>query len=760
MTAGIDGIVSGLDTTKIIQGLLKYDKAKIDQLKEEQANKTNMLTAWQSINALLLGVKTSATTLHANATWQAHAATSSDEDILTATASASATPGTYTLMVSSLAQNHQIASQGFADVNQTRIGTGTLEIRLGNGPTTTITIDSSHDTLQGLADAINNAKAGVTASIINDGTSSNPYRLIIQANDTGLANTIHLTNNLTGGDETPDFSHTHIDNVETDPNNAATYTGTATSSGTYTGTQNTRYMIEIMNGGAVGDATFKYSTDGGVTWNDNGGAGYTTSTTGTTFDKGVAIAFSDSGSLSAGDRFYIDTFAPTIQQPADARVTLGSTTGGGAPLTVTSSSNTITDLVPGVTLNLLSANPSSPVTVTVTNDTSSIEKAIRGFVDAYNKANSAINDQFKYDPETGKGGILMGDTTLLNVQSTLRNSVINTVPGLPSSMNALSAIGITMTQTGSLAIDSAKLSDALNNHFQDVERLFKDSGISDNTGIQFVAASQKTLVSGPGGYAVNITQAAEQAKVTASGSIGTLTIDDTNDTFSLSVNGKSTGTLTLTHQTYANDTALAAEIQAKINEALPDTAVTVQVQNGHLTIVTAAYGSDNTITLEGGNAYANLGFTGNESGTGKDVAGTIGGEPATGKGQILTGNDGNQMTDGLQLLVTLTPSQIGSGDEGHVVFTRGLGTIIDTSLGYLTDTTSGAITYAEDALNSQISDLKDQIKQQQTQMQEKSASLYEEFNNLESTLQSLKTQGSYLSAQLANLSKNWKFNQK
>ncbi len=759
MASGIDGIVSGLDTTKIIQSILKYDQAKIDQIKQEQASKTNMLTTWQSINALLLGVKTSATSLHTNATWQTRSVSSSNENILTATASGSATPGTYSLTVSALAQNHQVASQGFADVNQTRIGTGTLDLRLGNGATTTITIDASHDTLQGLADAINNAGAGVTASIINDGSSLNPYRLIIQANDTGLANTIHLTNNLTGGDKTPDFANTHIDDVETDTNNSSAYTGTATSSGTYTGSSNTRYMIEIMNSGAVGSATFKFSTDGGVTWDDNGGAGYATSTTGTTFDKGVAIAFSDSGTLSEGDRFYIDTFVPTIQQPADAQLTLGSTAGGGAPLTVTSSSNTVTDLVPGVTLNLLSADTASPVTVTVANDTSAIEDAIRGFVDAYNKAIGAINDQFKYDPDTGEGGILMGDTTLMTIQGTLRDLMVNTVPGLPSSMNALSALGITMTDTGTLAIDGSKLSDALANNFSAVESLFKDSGESDNTGIQFVLATEDTMVSSSGGYAVDITQAAEQAQVTASGGVGTLTIDSSNDTLSLSVNGQASGNIALTHQTYTTEAALAAEIQGKINEALPGQAVTVQFRNGHLEIATTGYGSDQTLTLDGGNAYSNLGFSGSETDTGKDVVGTIGGEPATGKGQILTGNDGNQMTSGLQVLVTLTPSQIGSGDEGHVTFTRGLGTIVDTSLNYLTDATSGTITYAENALNSQIDDLSDQIKEQQALMDEKSATLFQEFNNLESTLQSLKTQGNYLSSQLASLSKNWKFNQ-
>ncbi len=760
MASGIDGIISGLDTTSIINSILKYDQGRINLLKQDQAEKTSKLATWQSINGLLLGVKTSATTLHSNVTWQSRTVASSNEDILTATGSGAATPGTYPLTVSALAQNHQIASQGFADVNQTSIGTGTLDIRLGSGSTKTITIDASHDTLQGLADAINNGDAGVTASIINDGSSSNPYRLILQANDTGLTNTIHLTNSLTGGDQTPDFSANHIDSVETDTGNAAAYTGSATSSGTYTGSTNARYMLEVMNDGAVGVATFKFSTDGGVTWDDNGGAGYATATSGTTFDSGVAVAFSNSGTLSQGDRFYIDTFVPTIQAAADARITLGSAAGGGAPLTVTSSSNTVTDLISGVTLNLLSADATSPVTVTVSNDTSGTEDAIRGFVDAYNKANSAINDQFKYDPDTGEGGILMGDTTLMNVQSTLRNLVVDTVPGRSSAMNALSAIGITMTDTGALAIDSSKLSDAIANDFDAVQGMFKDTGVSDNTGIQFVIASGNTRVSAASGYAVDITQAAEQAQVSASGGPGSLTIDGTNDALALTVNGVSTGNVTLTHQTYASGTELAAEIQDAVNNALSSQTIAAQFRDGHLEISTPGYGSDQTLALNGGNAYSNLGFSGSETDTGKDVAGTIGGETATGLGQILTGADGNLNTAGLQLLISLTPTQIGSGSEGSITYTRGLGSIVDSSLEYLTDPTTGTITYAQNAINSQIDDLASQIKDQTSIMDGKSASLYAEFNELEATLQGLKTQGSYLSSQLAGLSNNWNFNKK
>ena len=59
-----------------------------------------------------------------------------------------------------------------------------------------MTIDGTNDTLQGLANAMNNAGAGVTASVVNDGSGNNPYRLLLTSNQSGADNTIQITNNL------------------------------------------------------------------------------------------------------------------------------------------------------------------------------------------------------------------------------------------------------------------------------------------------------------------------------------------------------------------------------------------------------------------------------------------------------------------------------------------------------------------------------------------------------------------------------------
>lgn len=93
-----------------------------------------------------------------------------------------------------------------------------------------------------------------------------------------------------------------------EPGNSPAYTGTVASSGAYTGASGKSYMVEVTTGGAVGVALFRVSEDGGVTWGPDDA--FTTATSPTAIyqfaDLGVQIAFSDSGTLTAGDRFSID----------------------------------------------------------------------------------------------------------------------------------------------------------------------------------------------------------------------------------------------------------------------------------------------------------------------------------------------------------------------------------------------------------------------------------------------------------------------
>ncbi|RJP20928.1 MAG: hypothetical protein C4520_10660 [Candidatus Abyssobacteria bacterium SURF_5] len=751
------GLSTGIDFQSIVDVMILAERRRIDLVMLNKAEEQAKLTAIQGFNTLLLGLRTSATSLSKQSSFQTLSATSTQENLILASVTGNAAPGTHILTVNRLAQAHQLASQGFADTDTTSLGTGTVTIQVGSGASTAIEIDASNNTLSGLRDAINNSDAGVTASIIHDGSSLNPYRLLLSGSETGAANTIDVTVDLTGG-TAPDFTNKTIDAVEAGAYNSAAYTGAATASGTYTGDRNQTFLVEIMTGGAVGAATFRYSTDGGLTFNDNGGAGFVTSAGGTALEDGVSIAFSDSGTLTWGDTFSIDTFVPTIQAAQDASVTLGSASGGGAPITVTSATNTLTDIIPGVKVTLVGADSATPVTITVESDTEAVRGAIEGFVESYNEVIDFLNDQLDYDAALEEAGPLIGDSLLISVQNDLRRIATGVIGGLPSDMNRLGAVGITsVSETGKLVIDDAKLDKALAEDLSGVANLFATSSSTTNPDITFLSSTGKTVFSSTG-FNVNITQAATQGVLEGDLiSSFPVTLTASNNQIRLKIDGKESSILTLTAKTYSTGDELAAEIQAKINAdpALAGRHVVVSYSAGRLVFTSSTYGSSSMVELgtePPNSAFTDLGLSNSISTAGKDVAGTINGEQATGKGQILKGNAGNLTTDGLSLLVTLTPSEVDPLEaEGVVTVIDGVASRLSDTLGFLTDPVDGRVTSRTDTLTRQIEEFDEDIKAMEIRLEEKRIDLLEEFARLEASLAELSSQGEFLIQQLASL---------
>lgn len=193
------GIATGIDTAKIIESLTRFNSSRILTLQLQQSVILEKQSTFSDLRAKLLELQTLTGKLARSVAgaFDSRTAVSSDPDALSASASSIAAPANYTLTVQSLAATHQIASEGFASPG-TNIKEGTLTVKLGNGPAVTVTIDSSNNTLQGLADAINSSDAEVQASLVNDG-SATPYRLLLTAAKSGAVNTIQVTNSLTSG---------------------------------------------------------------------------------------------------------------------------------------------------------------------------------------------------------------------------------------------------------------------------------------------------------------------------------------------------------------------------------------------------------------------------------------------------------------------------------------------------------------------------------------------------------------------------------
>ncbi len=459
------------------------------------------------------------------------------------------------------------------------------------------------------------------------------------------------------------------------------------------------------------------------------------------------------------DGYLVPDFSGTaVQEAANAVVQLGS--GPGA-LTFEYSTNRVDGLIPGVTLNLNSANPSKEITVSIQQDNSVAAEAIKDFVDEYNGLMSYIDQQSRYIAETNTAGPLTGNRSVSELQNRLRSYVVEGVPGLSSDLRRMSQIGVDITTTGSLTFNQAKFEKAMNGEIPgvsvtDVRKLFSLSGSSSQGGVEFLLGSSRTKASTTP-YEVDITQAAEQAVLAGNSSVAASTvIDSSNNQLTIEIDGKSSGTLTLASGTYTRE-QLAAEVQAKINAAseLQGKTVIVSAVGDRLQIKSDTWGLDSKIGNIGGSAAASLGFESTQSATGRDVVGRfiVNGEieTAVGRGRVLTGDSGNANTADLQIRVTLTPGQISSGVEAELTVTRGVTARIDEYLGNFLDPVKGGMKILTDSYEQQIESFDESIKRVTEITNTKRDQLIRQFAALEQSLGQLQTTQSFLGAQLASL---------
>jgi len=141
---------------------------------------------------------------------------------------------------------------------------------------------------------------------------------------------------------------------------------------------------------------------------------------------------------------------------------------------VTTASNTVSDVIPGVTFQLLSTSGTSqPVQVQITNDNSSIEQAMSAFVTAYNAVVTDIKSQEGKD-SNGNAQPLYGDPTLALIQNQLTSGLLGGAAS--GAINNLAQLGISMGHDGKLTLNTADLDASLNENFSDVEGFLQNSG--------------------------------------------------------------------------------------------------------------------------------------------------------------------------------------------------------------------------------------------------------------------------------------------
>lgn len=315
-------------------------------------------------------------------------------------------------------------------------------------------INTDTTNLQNDMQSLNSVTGPLSESTV---TSSNSSVLTATAASGSASgnNTVVVTNLAS----TASFSSTAVASSTTDlPSESFTltnYSGTAATITTGSGIDTLTDLETAVNSAGLGiNASIITDNSGArlvLTSNTSGSAGsFTATSTGTSFAFSTAV------------------------------------TGNNASLTVngisiSSATNTVTGAIPGLTLNLLSASPGTTVNLTVAPNTTAASTAINQFITDYNAAVADLNTQFTYTTGTGEGALAQ-DSSVQNLQNTLEQAVGYTATPASGSTKTivanLTSLGISVSATGTLSVDSTTLNNVLQNNFSDVQNFFQGASLN------------------------------------------------------------------------------------------------------------------------------------------------------------------------------------------------------------------------------------------------------------------------------------------
>ncbi len=199
MAVTFSGLASGMDTDSIVSALMEIERAPIDRLENDQTYFSNRLNAFSKLNDKLKTFLEKAEAIDSATELDSAAVESSSDEFFSVTSDSKVGAGSYSVTVFELAKQQKDVSQGYSDKTAAVFGTGSLSLTVG-GVANSISIDSENNSLSGIAEAINEADLGVSATIINDGTDT-PYRLVLTGDDVSESFTLDASG-LTGGTET------------------------------------------------------------------------------------------------------------------------------------------------------------------------------------------------------------------------------------------------------------------------------------------------------------------------------------------------------------------------------------------------------------------------------------------------------------------------------------------------------------------------------------------------------------------------------
>lgn len=437
----------GIDVTAAVDAAIYAAQAPERQWQAEQATLQSQITAVSSVQTALTAVTTDLNSLNdLQGPLAARAVTSSNSSAVTASALAGTSIGTHVVTVNTLATSASWYSPSLAS-GSSSLGSSSLTITQNDGTQTSFDLSgASTNSLSSLASAINGESLGISASVVTDANGS---RLALVSNSSG---------------SNANFTVTENSSAATSWNSASlASTGSTLSAGTFQiGDGSSSATVNVTSGSTLGDVANSINALG-----MNLTASVVTDATG----AHLAIAGNSGNSATMSSD-------PTFGFTQSSTGSNASLTVDGIP--VSSASNTVTGVVPGLTIDLQGATSGAQITLGISADTSQISSAVTQFVNDYNSATSLVNSQFTYDSSTQTEGALGSDATVRSLQSMLLNigSYTTSDTSTSSPVTSLASLGITMNDDGTLSVDTTTLDHAVQTNPAGVQNFFQGSALN------------------------------------------------------------------------------------------------------------------------------------------------------------------------------------------------------------------------------------------------------------------------------------------
>ncbi len=519
----VGGLVSGLDTNSIIDGLSGVEQIKVDRIESKKKEVEDRQTSFNEVVSRIGTFATKAEALNDIENFNLYTATTNDDEHVVVSGGEDATPGQFEVEVFDLATTQKVASGAFASTVGALGIAGEFEITRSavaveedpSKPTVAITM-SATDTLKDLAAKINAAEGvGVSASILTLGPTDN--RLVLTAIDDGsegffLKDTI---GNPLGGSGLGLISDTQ--SLRTDFSLVKSAGGAASGTdelsllttgigGSNLLTNGDAFRISGTKADGSAVAATDWSFDPAVDKVDNLLAQVSAA-----FGGSVSASLNSSGeielvdltsglsemtlklelidndasgsTMSLGESEVMNNFSNVLGKGSKAFFKIDG-------LSVSTQGNKDDNIVQGTSFELKKAEAGKIIKVGLERDVAGIKGKIKAFVEEYNSLLKFIDQKMKVeisdddDEEAAKvksKGSLAGDSATRRIRAELQKMMTAEIEELDghTQYSSLARVGITSSKTaGTLEIDEEDLEKAIKTDFDGVRRLFAASGYS------------------------------------------------------------------------------------------------------------------------------------------------------------------------------------------------------------------------------------------------------------------------------------------